>query len=121
MVADVWCAAIDVFPGVVLDAFVIMPNHFHAMVTLGTDSIEHNPTIGDVMKWFKTLTTVEYAKGVANHGWPRFRDRLWQRGSYDHIIRNDEDHERIRTYIEANPWTWGQDDLYAAGDPAFAG
>lgn len=121
MVAEVWCTAAGVFSGVVLDAYVIMPNHVHAIVTLGTDAVEHNPTLGDVMKWFKTLTTVRYAKGVANRDWPRFNDRLWQRGSYDHILRNEADLDRVRAYIEANPWTWGRDVLYAADDPEFAG
>lgn len=118
MVADVWRTAPDVFPGVVLDAFVVMPNHIHAVLTLGTETVECNPTLGDVMKWFKTLTTVEYAKDVTTQGWPRFHDRLWQHRSYDHIIRDDADRGRIRAYIEENPWKWGRDDLYIPHDPA---
>jgi len=112
MVADVWHTAPDIFPGLTLDAFVVMPNHFHATLTLGTDAIEANPTLGDVIKWFKTCTTVAYADGVALDGWPRFRERLWQRLSYDHIIRNGADLDRVRAYIEANPWNWRRDNLY---------
>jgi REP element-mobilizing transposase RayT len=112
MVADVWSTAPDVFPGVVLDAAVVMPNHLHAVLMLGTDHVERNPTLGDVMKWFKTLTTVEYAKSVALLGWPRFPGRLWQHRSYDHIVPDNADLERVRRYIEANPWRWTGDDLY---------
>lgn len=118
MVADVWRTAPDVFPGVELDAFVVMPNHVHAILTLGTGTIERNPTLGDVMKWFKTLTTVEYVKGVMTRGWPRFHDRLWQHRSYDHIIRNDADLDRVRAYIEVNPWKWDRDNLYIPDYPA---
>lgn len=103
MVASVWSTAPDVFPGIVLDAFVIMPNHVHAILTLG-----------DVVKWFKTLTTVENAKGVTLLGWPRFPGRLWQHRSYDHIVRNAADLERVRRYIEANPWRWSRGDLYVS-------
>lgn len=92
-----------------------MPNHIHAILTLGSDNIERNPTLGDVLKWLKTLTTVEYAKCVTLLGWPHFPSRLWQRRSYDHIIRNDADLERIRAYVEGNPWSWSRDDLHVAG------
>jgi len=113
MIVDVWHTVEDIFPRVEVDTFVVMPNHSHAIVALGTTDVEHNPTLGDVIKWFKTGTTVEYAKGVSGMGWPRFRDRLWQRGSYDHIIRNEADLDRVRAYIEANPWSWSRDDLFS--------
>jgi len=31
---------------------------------------------------------------------------VWQRGFHDHIIRNDADLHRIRTYIANNPLQW---------------
>jgi REP element-mobilizing transposase RayT len=34
---------------------------------------------------------------------------VWQRSYYEHIIRNDEDHAKIRQYIEGNPLLWEQD------------
>ncbi len=33
----------------------------------------------------------------------RFGTSLWQRGYYDHIIRNDTDLNERRTYIQNNP------------------
>jgi hypothetical protein len=35
---------------------------------------------------------------------------LWQRGFYDHLIRNDSDLHRIRTYIRYNPLRWAFDE-----------
>jgi len=35
---------------------------------------------------------------------------LWQRGYYDHIIRNDTDLQRIREYIMNNPLQWESDE-----------
>jgi putative transposase len=34
----------------------------------------------------------------------------WQRNYYDHIIRNDTDLMRIRTYIANNPLQWALDE-----------
>jgi hypothetical protein len=35
---------------------------------------------------------------------------LWQRGFYDHVIRNEADLHRIRTYIRYNPLQWSLDE-----------
>jgi len=35
---------------------------------------------------------------------------IWQRGYYEHIIRDDADANRIHTYIETNPANWTEDD-----------
>ena len=34
---------------------------------------------------------------------------LWQKGFYDHVIRNDEDLANVRQYIRNNPLKWIQD------------
>lgn len=62
------------------------------------------------MQWFKSITTHDYMKGVTSDGWAPFEGRLWQRKYYDHIIRNDRDLDRIRTYIDAKPSRWASDD-----------
>jgi len=35
---------------------------------------------------------------------------VWQRNYYEHIIPNDDDHRRIRLYIQSNPDHWIIDD-----------
>jgi hypothetical protein len=62
------------------------------------------------MKWFKSVTTKDYRRGVETEGWEPFRGRLWQRGYHDHIVRDDRDLERIRGYIEGNPGRWAEDE-----------
>ena len=37
---------------------------------------------------------------------------VWQRGFYDHIIRNQSDYDEIYRNIENNPVQWEQDELY---------
>ena len=34
---------------------------------------------------------------------------VWQRGYYEHIIRNERQLNRLRNYIEANPLRWKTD------------
>ncbi|MFQ5344058.1 MAG: hypothetical protein ACE5F6_21150, partial [Anaerolineae bacterium] len=58
---------------------------------------------------FKSLTTNRYADGVAQHGWPRFSGRLWQRNYYEHIIRDEASLTHIRQYILDNPARWAVD------------
>ena len=65
--------------------------------------------LGDVVGAYKSLTTVEYGRGVRTMNWASFRRRLWQRNYYEHIVRNDESMERIRRYILDNPLQWAFD------------
>jgi len=61
------------------------------------------PTLGDIVRWFKTMTSNQYIKGVKQNAWPPFPGRLWQRNYYEHIIRNEEELNQIRQYIADNP------------------
>ena len=55
------------------------------------------------------MTTNEYIRGVKRSGWPPFRERLWQRNYYEHIIRDENSLNRIRQYIVDNPIRWDID------------
>ena len=37
---------------------------------------------------------------------------VWQRGYYDHVIRNQEDYVALAEYIQTNPIRWRMDKLY---------
>ena len=58
----------------------------------------------------QTMTTNEYIRGVKGSNWQPFLGKLWQRNYYEHIIRNEEDYERIFNYISTNPANWGEDE-----------
>lgn len=112
MVMDTWHQIPRIFPQVVLDAWVLMPNHFHGILMLDPEPVGRKSTLGEVMKWFKSVTTKRYGNGVRNDGWPPFDGHLWQRNYYDHVVRNDADLDRVRTYIEHNPAAWNSDALF---------
>ena len=90
---------------------VVMPNHLHALLHIGTDpDVVTPPTLSVIMHWFKVRTTYDYTIGVNDYGWQRFPGRLWQEQYYDHIVRNQRSLERIRMYIEDNPARWHEDE-----------
>ncbi len=103
------------FPAVVLDVFVVMPNHVHGILVFDPhpDVVAAEP-LGTVVQWFKTMTTNAYIHGVKESGWQPFRGRVWQRNYYEHIIRNEREMIAIRHYIEANPDNWAEDENHPA-------
>jgi REP element-mobilizing transposase RayT len=73
--------------------FVIMPNHVHAIVA---------PFSGKALE--RLLQSVKrYSAVCINALFGRTGRTLWQKESYDHIVRDDAELERIRQYIENNP------------------
>jgi hypothetical protein len=53
---------------------------------------------------FKSVVTTHINELRGTPGVP-----VWQRNYHDHIIRDDEDLNRIRDYIRLNPSRWGED------------
>jgi REP element-mobilizing transposase RayT len=66
-------------------------------------------SLSEVVRRLKTLTTKLYSDGVHGRGWVPYRDRLWQRNFYEHVIRNQASLEQHRSYIIENPRRWGED------------
>ncbi len=68
MVNDVWLNMARDFPAITLDAFVVMPNHVHAILLLDYLDIERNPGLGTVVQRFKSISTSRYVNGVKDQG-----------------------------------------------------
>ncbi len=77
-----------------LDAFVIMPNHLHGILLFQAPGA----ALGTVIGGFKSEVS------------RLLRRPMWQRYYYDHVIRSREGLDRIRSYIEKNPFCWPEDD-----------
>lgn len=113
-VADAWTALPERWPSIVLDAMVVMPNHVHAIVGLTrpfpSPSVTDPgvpaaplPSLADVMRAWKSASAVAANSALGRTG------SVWQRGYYEHVIRDDGELERIREYIEYNPLGWATD------------
>jgi putative transposase len=62
--------------------------------------------LSEIIGAFKSLPTNAYIKGVRNDGWKPFEKTLWQRNYFEHIIRDEDELNRIRQYIIDNPVQW---------------
>ena len=87
------------YPHVTVDLYAIMPDHMHMILGLAVAEERRQaaaPTAGlsTVIQQFKRA--VSRAVG----------ESLWQKGYYDHVIRNDEDMQSTRQYIRDNPVKW---------------
>ena len=72
-----------------------------------------NKSLGDMVGAFESITTVEYIRGVKSKKWQPFNGKLWQRNYWEHIIRNEEEYQRISNYIRNNPSNWTEDKFSA--------
>jgi len=103
-----------------LDEFVIMPNHVHCIIIINDSpvgAIHESPlqrdTVSKRRKMLLSKTIGRFKMTSAKRinlcrkspGIP-----VWQRGFYEHIIRNDADLHRIREYITNNPLKWALDE-----------
>ena len=74
-----------------LYGYCLMPDHFHGLIGIG----ESEKDLGKICGAFKSLTTRIY--------WKYGQGQLWQRGFYDHIIRNETDFFECLKYTKENP------------------
>jgi putative transposase len=74
-----------------LHAFVVMPDHLHALITPADDQ-----SLERCVQCIKG--SFSRACGKENH-----RQETWQRGFHEHRIRDLEDYIRHETYIARNP------------------
>lgn len=62
------------------------------------------PPLGEIIRVFKAVST----HNIRTLGWHDFK---WQRNYHEHIIRKDDDLDRVRQYIIDNPAQWAEDSL----------
>ena len=76
-----------------LSAWVVMPNHVHAVV---------RPlpgwTLSKILQSWKGFTAREANRRLGREG-----QSFWQSESFDHLVRNDQDHHRCCHYTTMNP------------------
>lgn len=121
IVHDLWVQTAQMRSGVTLDAFVIMPNHMHAIIAMPASermepfvrSFRRAPeSLGALVAGYKASCTSEVRRVL---GMPQLR--LWQRNYYERVIRNGRALERIRRYIAANPARWQHSHVGVIIDP----
>lgn len=124
IVTECWLEISQVRPHIELDAFVVMPNHLHGILSIfdqdtaddsaqlkgtadSSDSRRMSASLGVIIGQFKRAVTI-MSKTLAQPP----DQPLWQRSFYEHIIRNERSLDDIRTYIVENPAKWREDSLF---------
>jgi putative transposase len=113
MVCDAWLALPQYYEGVLLDAFVCMPNHIHGIIVLHGmvgGNTNNAPDLSDVMRKLKSFTGYQYSKLRKQLGALHLPERLWQRSYWDGVPRDEKHLEHVRAYIHDNPRAWEQDE-----------
>jgi len=113
IVKDTWDDLVNHYSNIKLDAFIIMPDHVHGIISI-TKNVNDDAKTGskivslsEIIRGFKTFSARKINQIYNKSGIP-----LWQPRFYDHIIRNNTDLNRIREYIKNNPNKWQNDDFY---------
>jgi len=117
-----WLEVPNHFPNVVLDEYIVMPNHVHGII-VSNDNVgaRHavplqqaeqfgKPTrqsIPTIIRSFKSAVTNQINQTHQNTG-----SSVWQQNYYEHIIRNEIELNKTREYIVYNPINWTTDENY---------
>ncbi len=129
IVKEEWERTPQIRPNIIIDTFVVMPNHCHAIIGLvkqfdavgaycntplppttrvgpyaARPFISPTQSIDAIVRGFKGAVTKQINIVRTTPTNP-----VWQRNYYEHIIRTDESLETIRLYIKNNPAKWQED------------
>ena len=95
-----------VYEDVSVDKYIIMPNHFHMLLSINDKEKAHGgmrasrPTVSTIIRSLKTMVTREIGKNI------------FQASFYDHIIRDEQDYLIHWQYIDDNPAKWAEDEYF---------
>jgi len=92
-----WLTVCDSFDGVVIDRFIVMPDHVHAIVVL-LSTRNRTASLSDIVGWTKQRASRDIAMVPEPPPAP-----IWQRSFHDRIIRDADALERVRNYVMDNP------------------
>ena len=103
-VRDAWLALPKRFAHVATGDYIVMPDHFHGLLQLLPRDADAEPCepLGKIVAYFEYNTT------SAINSWRAERHgaapaQVWQRNFYEHIVRDEQEHEAFRFYMAENP------------------
>ena len=112
MVKRIFLETVQKFDNVKSPIYVVMPNHFHAIIQIERADMESAPTISEIIRDFKRYSTLEYIRLVKTGILSPFEGKIWQRSFHDHVIRDEAGYLKIWNYIDGNPSKWEEDCFY---------
>ncbi len=107
------------YPELELDEFVLMPNHFHAIVRIRYRPTNKEQHLGFLMSRFKGGTGYIYGKLRRTGAVEDIGEHLWQFDYWDKIVTDERQLAAFRKYIRENPKNWTRDRFGAVTQYAF--
>lgn len=122
LVEEEWLATVRSHSFMKLDEYIVMPNHFHTILSFESRRETASPgqgtfpirtqrfrappggSVGSIVATFKSNVTKR-----ANARQKAGGIQVWQRNYYERVVRNEEELNAIRAYIAYNPSQWGTD------------
>ncbi|MBM3155874.1 MAG: transposase [Chloroflexi bacterium] len=123
VVEEEWYRSGKIRHEIELDAFIVMPNHIHGVVTIvgaqGLAPLQHDHahlqrkprSLSTFVTGFKSAVTIR-----VNELRGTLCEPVWQRNYYEHVIRNEHDLNDIREYIVNNAQKWDSDSENPSND-----
>jgi REP element-mobilizing transposase RayT len=123
IIEDEWSHTATIRTDIILDQFVVMPNHVHGIIIIDdrVGAYSHTPlpaafkspsrSLGAIIRGFKGATKIKINEYRNTPGLP-----IWQRNYYEHVIRNEADLSEKRKYIIDNPVKWNEDEYNSIDD-----
>ena len=99
---------------VTIDRYVIMPNHVHLIAIITEDDMLREIRESPLRSRSILSKLIGYIKMNASKAIRQCYGNIsvWQRGFFDHAIRNQADYAALAEYIQTNPLRWELDKLY---------
>ena len=98
-----------VYPTVLVDNFVVMPNHIHLLLQIRNEMAAVRFDGGRPMAAPTISRVINQLKG---HCSKKAGFSMWQKLFHDHVVRNKNDYGEIYAYIDNNPINWDIDCFY---------
>ena len=108
-VEEYWREMPAKYPELELDEFVVMPNHFHAVVRIRFRPTNKEHHLGFLLGRFKGGTGYIYGKMRRAGEVDDIGDHLWQFDYWDKIVTSERQLAAYRRYIRDNPKNWTRD------------
>lgn len=125
IVWEQWFESEKIRKNILLDQFVVMPNHIHGVVLIDNGLLDDDRRNVVAQRFYsgpnKKMSDISPIKTSLSHMVREFktavtkRSRIivpkfaWQANYHDRIVRNDDELNRIRKYIIENPKKWELD------------
>lgn len=87
----------NIFNNVIVNEYVIMPNHIHMLLTIKN---KNNIDIFRIIKQYKMQVSKKIGYSI------------WQKSFYEHVIRNEKEYYIIKEYIQNNIINWQKDKYF---------